>query len=192
MFWKDWLKAMMLRGVMASAVGGLGWWLLVSAGGGGLADLPQMLAGLCCFIVAAVILAPGLARLFGEPMGSLFYPRQHYDRPQPMYGIAERLRKEGNPEEAREYLEEILAEHPEELRGYIELIDLAVADLKDGELARATYERGMASLKEGKDRLEAIFRAEISRLAPRLAPGDDSRGPGGGAARKILSINRST
>ena len=71
------LKSLVFRGLFGVPSLILGVWMLFVSNPMG-----------CFFIIiAAVILAKPLARLVAEPSGSLFYPRERFSRPLPIYGI---------------------------------------------------------------------------------------------------------
>src|SRR5690242_8458615 len=55
-------------------------------------------AGLGLIVMAAVIIAPVVAAVLADPVGSLFYPRR--STPQPGYSGAEGRRRRGRHEEA--------------------------------------------------------------------------------------------
>jgi len=64
-----------------------------------------------------------------------------------VYGIPRAKRANGLYEEAIADLEKIALEYPEELQPYVEIIDIAIVNLKDPERARQTYQRGLSVLK---------------------------------------------
>ena len=119
-----------------------------------------------CIFISALIMARPLLRLFAEPWGSLFYPVEHFDKPQPMYGIPEARRKEGKYEEAIAGFEKIAAEDPQELRAYISMMDVAVLNLKDTARAEAMLQNGLAALaqRENREQLISAFQNISSRL----------------------------
>jgi len=137
-----------------------------AADGGSLADVASALAGIGCFLAGAVVVAPGIAALFAEPLASIYMPSETRDKPPPMYGIADARRANGRYEAAMEYLEAILRNHPQELKAYLALIEVAALDLKDKRRARHILARGLASLTDPGDRavLKAMHEAIVSRL----------------------------
>jgi len=108
-------------------------------------------------IVGALIVAPPLAELFAEPTGSLFWPSDQYDRPQPQYSIPQSKRARGLYEEAMAGFEKIAAEYPGETQPYVEMIDIAIVNLPDLPRAKAILQRGFSVLKKDEDR-EALVR----------------------------------
>ena len=117
-------------------------------------------------VAGALIVAAPLAGLFAEPAGNLFYPGKRSSRKQPMYGIPESKRAKGLYEEAISGFEQIAQEYPKETKPYIEMIDIAIRNLKDPERANAIYRRGLAVLKRDKDRevLAIMYSATRTRL----------------------------
>jgi len=119
--------------------------------------------GLAIFVIAAIIMGTPLARLVAEFMGNIIYPSDHYNGPQPVYGIPEAKRMKGRYQEAFDSLQKLSQEFPQELKAYIEMIDIAIMDMKNPELASSVYHRGMETLKEekAKDNLSRMY-MEIS------------------------------
>ncbi len=124
------------------------------------------LFGCAIIITGAIILAFPIARLLAEPVGSLFYPGKRLSRPVPMYSIPQSKRKSGLYEEAMSGFEQIAADYPTEVQPYIEMIDIAVMDLKDPDRANEIYRRGVSVLKKQQDResLATMYSAIRSRL----------------------------
>lgn len=149
--YREILASLLWRCVPALAVGALGWWLLASASGG-LQAFSRLLFGMACVVAGAVIMAPPIARLIAEPSGNLFYPGKRLDRPQPVYGIPQAKRARGFYEEAMAGFEKIAEEYPDEVKPYVEMIDIAIRDLKDPDRANAIYRRGVSRLRKDEDK----------------------------------------
>jgi len=117
-------------------------------------------------VAGAIILAFPLARLFAEPAGSLFYPGKRLSRAQPMFSIPESKRAKGLYEEAITGFEKIAEDYPDETKPYIEMIDIAIRDLKDPERASRMYHHGLSVLKKDRDRavLSTMYNAIRTRL----------------------------
>lgn len=124
------------------------------------------LFGCAGVILGSVILAFPLASLIAEPVGSLFYPGRRSSRPSPMYGIPESKRARGLYEEAMTGFEKISEEYPDEVKPFIEMIDISIVNLKDPERANAIYRHGAAVLKKREDQeaLARMYSAIRSRL----------------------------
>jgi hypothetical protein len=118
---------------------------------------------------AIIVFSSLLARLIAEPSGRLFWPGEHFDRPQPVYGIPQSKRKKGLYEEAMAGFEKIAKDYPEEVQPYIEMIDIAILDLKDPERANRIYQNGIGILAKEKDKetLAIMYSAIRSRLNAR-------------------------
>lgn len=157
------LLSILRRLALAAAAIATGAWFLLGA-----VHVGQMLVGLAFFLLAAVLLAPPLARLLSEPLGSLFWPKRYYDKPQPIYGIPRAKRLRGLPEDALLGYEQIAAEHPHEIQPWLDMIDIALTDLHDPERANLLYQRGIAALKQPADRdhLAQVYAATRDRQAP--------------------------
>ena len=122
--------------------------------------------GVVLIILGAVIVAKPLARLIAESAGSLFYSRERFSGPLPMYGIPASKRARGDYEEAIAYYEKMIIDYPNEVRPYTEMIDIAIRDLKDPERALKLYQRGVLILKSDEDKefLARVYSAVRTRL----------------------------
>ena len=120
------------------------------------AGLVAGLMSTASILIGAVVMARPVARLFAEPWGSIFFPGQQFDKPQPIYGIPEARRKEGRYEEAIAGFERIADDDPQQLRAYVSMIDVAIVELKDVPRAEAMLSRGLAALTQREDREQLI------------------------------------
>ena len=127
-------------------------WHLIGAAKDGWGSIPHLFFAMACFVVSAVIVAPPIARLISEPTGSIYYSEKRYIRPLPMYGVPESLREKGRYEEAMSEYEKIAEQYPEEIKPYIEMMDIAIVNFKDYEHAKAIFKRGLSSLQDDKNR----------------------------------------
>ena len=150
------------------ALGAFGWYLVTSAGGGWAATT-KLLVGMVCLVTAGGIIAVPIARLLAEPWGNLYLPGSTFDRPQIVYGIGQAKRKKGLHQEAFDYFAGVASEFPTELKPYVEMMDIAIVDLKDKALADEVYNQGLSSLttEEDRDGLTAMHKAILSRLSSR-------------------------
>jgi hypothetical protein len=128
-------------------------------------DIRFMLHIPLLILLASIIVAKPISHLLASPAGWLFFPNQHFDRPQPVYGIPEARRKVGQPEQAMEGYSLIVAEHPQELKAWINLLDVALLDLDDPKRAATLYETGMNTLKkpEDRDQLATLYTVFLAR-----------------------------
>lgn len=123
--------------------------------------------GVACFLSTGILLAFPLARVFSLPFGSLFFPNERFDRPQPPYSRAEAALKQGDPQRAITIYRELAEEYPEEVRPYIGLMDIAAHELRDVGLTRQFYREGMGRLQDmdSQQVLNKMYRANMSRLS---------------------------
>ena len=124
--------------------------------------------GFIMILPIAFLVARPIAKLISLPTGSLFFPNQHFDKPQPVYGIPESRRREGRYEEAMLGFRKIVNEHSGESRAWIQMIDIAITDLHDRERALQLYNEGMNRLQKEEDRnyLRRIYEAIGSKMNP--------------------------
>lgn len=179
--YRDILVQLAVRGAVAALPFGLGW-LILARWGGNWGEAELAVVGFGLLMLAALIVAPPLARLIGEPAGGLFYPVRRESRPPPLYSVGEARRKRGDFSGAIRHYREIARNYPQELRPYVEMIDIAILDLKDVALADAVLQRGLATLKREEDRavLREMHRNSLSRLK-----GADGRPADAPARRRI-------
>ncbi len=153
------LLGVVLRRLLPAAVAfALGAWSLLGAG----PNVGQILLGFLFFLAGAIFVAGPIGQLLASPAGSLYWPRRFNNRPQPMYGIPQSRRAKGHLEEALAEYNKIAAAYPGEIRPWLDMIAIAIEDLKDPDRAQALFERGLAALKNPDDRdLLAKTYAEI-------------------------------
>jgi hypothetical protein len=158
------LGSLPVRLASAAIYLGLGWFCLARTSQHN--DLILLPCGMACLLAAATLLARPIAQLIAAPAGNLFYPEARFDRPQPMYSIPESKRKQGLCHEAMAGFRKIADEYPGDVRAYVEMIDIAVVDLHDGEFAETILQRGLAECRKEEDReiLRRMYTAIVSRL----------------------------
>lgn len=168
--YRDIWKSFLWRGLVGAVVLAVGW-RIVGAASGGLAAVGQLLVAMAFFLAVAVIMAPAIARLLAEPSGNLFWPGKHNERPEPMYGIPMTQRAKGNYEEAMAGFKAIARDYPGEVRPYIEMIHIAVVNLKDTERASRIYQAGSAALMKDEDKrvLAGMYKAILSRMYTKMS-----------------------
>jgi hypothetical protein len=115
---------------------------------GGFAAAGAVLLAAACFIGAGIAIAPWVAQRCGNLAGTIFYPDRHFDRPQPVFSIAEGKRTRGLPHEALAEYERVLLEYPQETRCYISMMDIAARDLRDPALAEGYFQRSVAQISD--------------------------------------------
>lgn len=116
------------------------------------------------FMASWVIILLGLflASMLAKPVVGLFYPDEKLDRPAPRYGPAQALRKQRRFKEAMEAYLKVAEEYPDELRPYLEMMEIAMIELNDRSRARLIHQEGMEKLTAEEDR-EQLTRY-LSRL----------------------------
>ncbi|NQT92915.1 MAG: hypothetical protein HQ559_09150 [Lentisphaerae bacterium] len=127
------------------------------------------LAYIVPFVVGGgLIVAPAIGEILAEPLRSLFYPGTRASRPGPVYSIPQSKRANGLYEEAMRGFEQIAANYPDDVKPYVEMIDMAVVNLRDGERAKMIFYRGLAELQKDEDKatLKQMYEATITRLQP--------------------------
>jgi hypothetical protein len=150
----------------------------------------RLIVGFCCFLVGilaavwsggsafgfmvalpfiglgAFVVAPAITSILAQPFSSLFYPSERFDGPQPMYGIPQGLRAKGFYEDAMAGYEQIAMKYPDEVKPYIEMVNIAIMDLRDVERARSIVGRGLVLLDDETARkiLKESYDAVVTRL----------------------------
>jgi len=123
----------------------------------GVAGVSRLLLAMLCFVVAACISAPAVSRLVAELFGDLCSRGGFSDVARPRYRVAADKRARGRYAEAMAELEKISREHPQELRSYVEMIEIAFLELDDQEQGRQVYRRGKMALRNKKDLRELVI-----------------------------------
>jgi cyclophilin family peptidyl-prolyl cis-trans isomerase len=106
------------------------------------------------------------AQLIGSLAGKLFYSGEEFDRPQPMFSIPEGKRKNGHYQEAFDGFQKIANEYPQELKSYLAMIDIAIVDMKNKNIADTVFHQGIVALddKEERDTLAKMYKVIGSRM----------------------------
>jgi len=127
---------------------------------------PLGLVSMGPLLLGAIIIAFPIARWASWPVGKFFYDGEEFDRPQPMFSVPEGKRKNGHYQEAFDGFQKIAGEYPQELKSYVEMIDIAIVDMKNKKLADSVFHQGIATLdnKEDCDTLVKMYKAISSRL----------------------------
>lgn len=91
---------------------------------------------------------------------------------EPVYGIARTLAARGKFAEAEAEYEKIIQEFPNDVQSHIDMINIAVVRLNDGDLAEKLFTRGTSFLKRPADR-EKLSEA-YNRAKTRLKKEEDT------------------
>jgi len=94
-------------------------------------------------LLGAIMIAPDIASY----LASLFQVHHRAER-KPVYGIAESLVARGKYADAEQEYEKIIQEFPGEVKPHVDMINIAVRWLNDGQLAEKLYQRGMTLLRD--------------------------------------------
>jgi hypothetical protein len=129
-------------------------------------NLGLLFPSVALILTGAVIIAFPISRWLSRPAGKLFYAGDEFSHPQPMYSVCEGKRKNGHYQEAFDGLQKIAGEYPQEIKAYIEMIEIAIVDMKNIKLAHSVFHRGIAILQEKEDRdsLARMYKAISSRM----------------------------
>lgn len=114
--------------------------------------MPYVLVGIPMIALAAIIAAPSIARDLVDRVVDFFTYSEKFDRPQPMYGKAMALRKNRQYEEAMAAYEEIAEDYPDEIKPWLEMIDMSLRELGDPERAERIYQQGVLQFGDEKNR----------------------------------------
>ena len=124
-------------------------WFLGSLERGGLLGL---IIGLCCIVLAGVIAGIPLARFIANTPCNLFFPDARFSRPLPLYSIPETKRTSGLYEEAISGYAKRAADYPQEMRPYLEMMDIAIVELHDTERAEQIFQQARSIFTKPEDR----------------------------------------
>ncbi len=114
-------------------------------------------------LASVLIIAPAVTSLLAEPFSHLYGSNRRYDGPQGVYSVPEAKRADGLYDEAIADLEGIAKEFPNEVKPYLQMIEIAIVDLEDHERAKLIFYRAMAALENDEDKniLTQMFGAEL-------------------------------
>ncbi|MDD4873049.1 MAG: hypothetical protein PHR77_21050 [Kiritimatiellae bacterium] len=138
--------------------------IFVAGGTGG--SIVGLLVTLPFIFLGAIVIAPAITAILAQPFSSLFYPSDRFDGPQPMYSVPQAKRAKGLYEEAMTGYEKIASRYPKEVKPYIEMIDIAIMNLRNVERAKSIVGRGIVLLGNENDKkvLKEFYNATITRL----------------------------
>ena len=114
--------------------------------------------------------AQKIAQLVGQQAGKLFYSGEEFNRPQPMFSVPEGKRKSGHYQEAFDGFQKIAEEYPQELKPYLEMMEIAIVDMKDKKKGDLVFHQAIAALddKEACDTLLKMYKAISFQLEYKL------------------------
>jgi len=152
------LIPLLVRATVAAAPLLLGRHLLSLAARSG--SIGELLGGISLAVLPALIVAPPIARIFGNYAGGIYFPGSDDHPPPPAYGRARALRMQGLHLEALEEYRKQLALHPHEFDAYLEMLTIALDELADRALASRIVAEAVSAIDN---------RAQIATLRRRLA-----------------------
>ena len=127
---------------------GMAFWFLFLGRGG----LYGIILGMCCIVMAGVVASLPIARSIANPLSKFFFPDARFSKPLPLYSIPDTKRTGGLYEEAIAGYAEIAADYPEEMRPYLEMMDIAIVELHDTERAEEIYQQARSIFTKPEDR----------------------------------------
>ena len=138
--------------------------VLGASGRGGMMGVYVLFClGVAALIVGAIIVIPVITGAIGSSVASsLFLPEREIE-PAPRYSMAQAMIQRGEFEGALARFREIADEFPQEVRTYVEMIDVALSRLKDAKRAEGFYRQGLAALVSPEDRGKLTHSYEILR-----------------------------
>jgi len=116
-------------------------------------------------LFGCVLIAPDIAGYFSRFMGNILW-RHREGKPQPLYSIPESLVAKGKYAEAEIEYEKIIQAFPDEVKPHVDMINIAIRWMNNGQLAEKLYQRGMSLLKNQADRdvLTEMYTSISTRL----------------------------
>jgi len=106
------------------------------------------------FVLFGVIIwAPPLADILSRPFSKLIFPQKYSDSVPPFFGKAVGSAGRGRYEEALLHYEEILIDHPEEVKCYVDMIKICIKHLGDPDRAEKIVLRGLFVLTNDDDKV---------------------------------------
>jgi hypothetical protein len=116
-------------------------------------------------LLGCILIAPDIAGYFSKFAGNILWSRRE-GKERPLYGIPESLVAKGKYAEAEKEYEKIIQEFPNEVKPHVDMINIAVRWLNDGQLAEELYRRGMGLLQNpaDRDKLTESYSAIRTRL----------------------------
>lgn len=110
------------------------------------------------FIVpAAILLTIPLLEVIEHLAPGIYGSNQWRSRPKPTFSIARGLKKQEKFGEALEVLERLAREEPQETDIWLEMLEIALMDIKDRDIAESIY-RDALSVLENQDSRTLIAR----------------------------------
>jgi hypothetical protein len=108
----------------------------------------RLLGGILFGMAAASVAARPLVVIMTSRANSLLLPDERKRIPPHVYSNAETSRMQGKFSEAVQRYTEITVNHPQELKAYVAIIEIALDNINKPDLAKQALDRGVASLTD--------------------------------------------
>ena len=132
-------------------------------------DVLQIIAGVIILLLPpAGILASPMAGFAAQIGRGRLHPGVGDTSPVPAHSIPKAYRARGEFARAMDAYREMVAQFPQELRAWEAMLQIAVSDLKDLDLAHAIARQALATLEAPQDK--ARFRSEYMELTGPCGP----------------------
>ena len=83
---------------------------------------------------------------------SLYCPSKKFDRPQPVYSLPERLRREGRLQEALCAYHDLASQYPDLAKPFIGMMDIYDLEYHDNESVRKVYQAAVKTVTDKRER----------------------------------------
>ena len=145
---------------------GIGIFIFTRATGGYLGVVGYALLGIGFILAGSILIAFPLTHQLSGVFGNLFYPDEKFRRAPPLYSRAEALAKMDHFDDAMKAYEQIVEEYPDELKPYIDMIEIAIGHYQDADRANQIFQRGIATLvnQDDRDTLSRMYKGMRSRI----------------------------
>lgn len=159
------LRSLLIRALFAAPCFWLAWWFYLGTHGQW-GDLPRVFAAFTAGLAGAALLLPPFVELVADPSGSLFYSGEKHDAKLPLYSIPKALRMRGQSAEAMSAYQELLRNYPHDVTIFVEMLNIAVMDFQDRDMADAILKKGLAAVgRRDRKILRQMHESIVSRLA---------------------------
>ena len=109
------------------------------------------------FLWAAIVMGPSIADIIAQPFKNLIFPVKYHEQPLPPYGKGKALVKQNKLHEAIIHYRQIIADYPEELTPYIEIMRIQILHLKDQNEGQQTLEEALEYFENNHEELTKYF-----------------------------------
>ena len=100
----------------------------------------------------AILIGIPLVEIFSHYFPDLFSSHRWRDRPKPTFSIIRGLAKQGQFDEALNQLQAMSRTDPQEVEIWLEMLEIALIDLKNREMGDRFYREALSALETQKNR----------------------------------------